>query len=193
MIPKQHNLQLLLLLHSFITLFLHVLPARFYSSHTPAPLLFLSFVLAQLEPVLHHHHHQVLTVMPPHLHLSSHPPSCPPTLFNIYLTPSFTHAPSHLTCLNAHSLSSSPPLFLSLSLSLPPPPPSLPRFPREDWLANLAVYPQCLEVPRRRGQRRQHEDTAKRQLRYLKMELSGQMSKRWENGEMEDRLSFLLI
>lgn len=128
---------------------------------------------------------------------ASLPPLFPPTLFTVSLTLSFTHAPSLLTRLSlapSPRLSSSFPLSFPISPLLPPSlSPLLPLLPREDWLANLAVYPQCLVVPRRRGQCRQHEDTTKRQLRYLKMELSGQMSKQWERrGEMEDRLSFLL-
>lgn len=65
----------------------------------------------------------------------------------------------------SHSFSqqlASPSLSLFCLLPDPPSPPLLPPLPGEDWLANLAVYPQCLVVPRRRGQRRDNQETDER-------------------------------
>lgn len=130
----------------------------------------------------------------PHVHLPSLPPLFPPILFTI----SLLH-PRHLSSHSPYRrlpLANSPPVLLSFSFpissltpsSLPPsPPPLLPLFPREDWLANLAVYPQCLVVSRRRGQLTQHEDTSERQLRNLKRSWvgkcqNGEENKKWKIG-----------
>lgn len=99
-----------------------------------------SLLFSQLMVSLHH----------PHVYISS-----PPLPFLYYLFLTCSPLVSRFSLALSLALS-------SLSTSISPPPRLLPWFPREDWLANLAVYPWCLVVLRKRGQCGQHEDTTKR-------------------------------
>lgn len=193
-----HHAPLSLYLHSCASLSAHL--PTFITSFTLLPHSS-SYPLLFLEPV--HHHQRVFSVTPPHLHLSSPFSSHP--LYYISYSLSFMHAP-----LSSHSpyrslpflqLSSPFPIslcfslpFVSLTLSsLPPSTPLLPLLPREDWLANLAVYPQCLVMPRRRGQCRQHKETQPRDSWGIWKRSWVGKCQQWEMRGMEDRLLFLLI
>lgn len=129
----------------------------FLVTFLPALFLFTPLSYIHVIPACSHH---ASSATPPHLHL----PTPPPPLF----TTSLLHPRRLSSCSPYHwlPLANSPPVLLSSSFAIssltppPPPPPSLPPppllplFPKEDWLANLAVYPQCLVVSRRRGQLR---------------------------------------
>lgn len=168
-------------LNSIITFFLYFVPALLLftlSAHTCVHLSFpsSSFSLAfsaaaaslQVVSQLVCDTPRSASLLTPPLFLRAYsvlPPSLLP-LLHLLLFPS-----SHLPHLITPSLY--PYLFADLLLALSPP--LLPLFPGEDWLANLAVYPQCL-VARRRGQCRQHKHTNKRHLRCLITELCWEMS-----------------
>lgn len=150
-----------LLFFFFLTLFCNCFGFFFvplcrssFSSHVHRHLSLLSHSFACVIPAFSHHG---FSTTPPHLHLSSVPPPSPPTLF----TASLLHPRHPLSPSSYHwlPLPNTAPMLLSFPFpissltpsSLPTLPPQLHLFLREYWLANLAVYLQCLVLSRRSG------------------------------------------